>query len=135
MTVYYLFSQMGLDIPHLIEDPAVKLYCKVSELPQSIAYYESNGYCVIGITLDTTSPVSQILYDPTLSTPKSTDHIHQGIEGTSVDEEIPRFHEVSQHEIIEEKFDSSELDELQGVSIHGSVFGSSYTINGKVFLF
>jgi hypothetical protein len=85
---------MGLDIPHLIEDPEVKLYCKVSELPQSIAYYESKGYCVIGITLDTASPVSQILYDPTFSTPKSTDHIHQGIEGTNVDEEIPNLHEV-----------------------------------------
>lgn len=55
---------------------------------------QDQGYCIIGIKIDTESPVAEILYDPQLSTPKPADHIHQGIEGTSVDEEIPNIHEV-----------------------------------------
>jgi len=71
-----------------------KLLCKSADLQQSIPHYESLGYDIIGLVVDTESPVIQLIYDPETSHPTPTDHIHQGIEGTSVNEENPNLHEV-----------------------------------------
>ena len=49
--------------------------------------------------------------------------------------ELIRYIATNNAEIIEEKFDSNEYDELRNASIQCSVFTSSYiTITGKVFL-
>ena len=71
-----------------------KLLCKSTDLPKSITHYTNLGYDIIGLVIDTESPVIQLIYDPERSHPKPQDHIHQGIEGTeNVNEEIPRLHE------------------------------------------
>lgn len=71
-----------------------KLLCKSTDLPQSIPHYTNLGYDIIGLVIDTESPVIQLIYDPETSHPKPQDHIHQGIEGTEiVDEEIPRLYD------------------------------------------
>jgi len=135
MTTYYFMTDQGIDFD--FTQIKVKLLSKLSDLPQSIQNYESKGYHVVGIKLDTASPVAELLYDPTLSTPDPDSLIHRGIEGTeTVDEEIPRLHEstnemeIKRSPIIEESFDSNETDELRGASIYGGAFSSSI-INGN----
>jgi hypothetical protein len=91
MTTYYFMTDQGIDFD--LTQIKVKLLCKLSDLHHSIEDYESKGYHIIGIKLDTTSPVAELLYDPLLSNPEPSDMIHSGIEGTeTVDEEIPRIH-------------------------------------------
>jgi hypothetical protein len=92
MTKHTFINYQDIDFdPRRIQ---TKLLCKASEIPQSLDHYASQGYYIIGIKIDTESPVAEILYDPTLSTPKPPDYIHNGIEGTDSDEEIPNLHEV-----------------------------------------